>query len=70
MAPSQLQIKTNALGRLLKESNLYQKEVEEQQARVDNLKANSADEYEIKKAVGVNGFFYFLFKLTTNYVTD
>lgn len=51
MAPSQLQIKTNALGRLLKESNLYQKEADEQQARVDSLKANGADEYEIKKAV-------------------
>ncbi|KAF5100578.1 hypothetical protein D0Z00_001197 [Geotrichum galactomycetum] len=51
MAPSQLQIKTNALGRLLKESNLYQREADEQQVHVDNLKANSADEYEIKKAV-------------------
>ncbi|KAI9211500.1 hypothetical protein DS838_003594 [Geotrichum bryndzae] len=53
MAPSQLQIKTNALGRLLKESKLYQKEAEEQQVRVDKLKANSSDEYEIKKAVCV-----------------
>ncbi|CDO52443.1 hypothetical protein DV451_002282 [Geotrichum candidum] len=53
MAPSQLQIKTNALGRLLKESKLYQKEAEEQQVRVDKLKANSSDEYEIKKAVEV-----------------
>lgn len=51
MAPSQLQIKINALTRLVKESNLYEKETAEQQARVDTLKANNADEYEIKKAV-------------------
>ena len=51
MAPSQLQIKINALTRLVKESNLYEKETAEQQARVDALKANNADEYEIKKAV-------------------
>ena len=57
MAPSQLQSKTNALGRLLKESKLYQKEAEEQQVRVDKLKANSSDEYEIKKAVCVTSSF-------------
>lgn len=51
MAPSQLQIKINALGRLIKESKLYQKETDEQVVRVDDLKASDADEYEIKKAV-------------------
>lgn len=51
MAPSQLQIKINALDRLVKESNLYHKETEEQEARVADLKAQGADQYEIKKAV-------------------
>lgn len=48
---------------------MYQKEAEEQQVRVDNLKANSSDEYEIKKAVCVTSSFFILFKLTTNFLT-
>lgn len=51
MAPSQLQIKVNALGRLIKESKYYEKATEEQEALVASLKSGNSDEYEIKKAV-------------------
>lgn len=52
MAPTQLQIKTNALARLLKEEKLYHQEVEDTQKRIDQLKTDNGDEYEIKKMVG------------------
>lgn len=53
MAPSQLQIKTNALKRLLKEESLYQQEVTEQEKFVSQMQANNTDEYELKKQVQV-----------------
>ncbi|KAG5420541.1 RBL2 [Candida metapsilosis] len=53
MAPSQLQIKVNALKRLIKEEGLYQREVTEQEQHVNQMKANNADEYELKKQVEV-----------------
>ena len=37
--------------RLGKERNLYEKEVKEQEARVEAMKAEQKDEYEIKKQV-------------------
>ncbi|KAI5958806.1 RBL2 [Candida theae] len=53
MAPSQLQIKVSALKRLIKEKDMYQREVSEQEQYVNQLKANNGDEYELKKQVEV-----------------
>ncbi|CAN6607695.1 tubulin-specific chaperone A [Trichomonascus vanleenenianus] len=53
MAPSQLQIKINALSRLMKEESLYRREVEDQAKRIEQHKANNGDEYELKKMVEV-----------------
>ncbi|CAH2355572.1 tubulin-specific chaperone A [[Candida] railenensis] len=53
MAPSTLQIKVNALKRLLKEEKLYKNEVTEQEQFVEQMKANKADEYEVKKQIEV-----------------
>jgi tubulin-specific chaperone A len=49
MAPSQLQIKVNALKRLMKEQALYKKEAEADAKRVEQAKEEGKDEYEIKK---------------------
>lgn len=49
MAPTQLQIKVNALNRLMKEHKLYQREADEQKERVEKLKQENGDEYELKK---------------------
>lgn len=49
MAPSQLEIKVNALKRLIKEESLYTHEVEEQEKYVKQMEANQADKYELKK---------------------
>lgn len=54
MAPSQLQIKTNALSRLLKEEKLYHQEVDDISKKIDRMKADGSDEYEIKKMVYSN----------------
>lgn len=51
--PSQLQIKTNALKRLIKEEKLYKQEVVEQEQYVEQMKRNQADQYEIKKQIEV-----------------
>ena len=53
MAPTQLEIKVNALKRLLKEESLYAHEVEEQEKYVKQMEANQADEYELKKQIQV-----------------
>lgn len=53
MAPTQLEIKTKALGRLIKEESLYQNDLKEQEAHVESLKSGNADSYEIKKQVEV-----------------
>lgn len=53
MAPTQLEIKTKSLGRLIKEESLYQQELKEQESHVENLKTSNADSYEIKKQVEV-----------------
>jgi len=44
----QLKIKSGSVKRLLKEHNLYRKETEEQQRRVDKYIADGADEYDIR----------------------
>lgn len=53
MAPSQLQIKVNALKRLLKEESLYTHEVDEQEKYVKQMERSQADEYELKKQIEV-----------------
>lgn len=53
MPPSQLQVKVNALKRLIKEEKLYQQEVTEQEQYVKSMQLNNADEYEIKKQIEV-----------------
>ncbi|CCH42939.1 Tubulin-specific chaperone A [Wickerhamomyces ciferrii] len=53
MAPSQLEIKTKALGRLIKEESLYQDELKAQEAHVEQLKSSGADQYDLKKQVEV-----------------
>lgn len=49
MPPTTLQIKTNALSRLLKEQKLYRQEVLDQQKFVQQMISKNADEYEIRK---------------------
>lgn len=53
MAPSQVEIKTKALGRLLKEEQLYHQEQQEQEKVIATMKAQNADVYELKKQVEV-----------------
>lgn len=53
MAPSQLQIKVNALKRLTKEESMYKDDVEQQEKHIAQMKADNADEYEIRKQVEV-----------------
>lgn len=53
MAPSQLDIKTRALGRLIKEESLYHQELSEQERVVASMKQQQADPYELKKQVEV-----------------
>lgn len=49
MPPTPLEIKTKALQRLLKEHQLYEKEVLEQEEYLKQMKASDSDEYEIRK---------------------
>lgn len=53
MAPSPVQIKVNALKRLIKEETLYKQEVTEQESYVNQMRANKVDEYELKKQIEV-----------------
>jgi len=46
----QLKIKLGAMKRLSKEHGLYKKEVEEQKKKLDRLKAEKAEEWDIKNA--------------------
>ena len=46
-----LKIKTNSLSRLHKELEYYVKEKDKEQARVDRMKADSADPHDIRQAV-------------------
>lgn len=45
----ELMVKTKTLQRLMKEASYYKKEVEENQAKLDKMKADGKDEYDIKK---------------------
>lgn len=54
MAPSQLQIATSSLQRLLKEEASYYKEQEQQEARIAKLEKETGDEnheFQIKQEV-------------------
>ncbi|KAF8528312.1 tubulin binding cofactor A-domain-containing protein [Gautieria morchelliformis] len=44
----QLKIKSGSVKRILKEYNMYKKEAEDQQRRVDKYTADAADEWDIK----------------------
>jgi tubulin-specific chaperone A len=44
-----LQLKSNSVKRLLKECQMYDKEVLKLQAKYDELKLNGVDEYDINK---------------------
>ena len=46
----QLKIKTGSVNRLRKELNLYSKEREQEQQRVDKLKQSGADSHDIRHA--------------------
>lgn len=45
----QLKIKTGVVKRLAKEKTVYEKEAEEQRARIEKFKRDGKDEYEIRK---------------------
>jgi len=47
----QLKIKIGSLKRLHKEYLSYEKEVEKQSAKIEQMEANNADIYDIKKQV-------------------
>lgn len=49
MAPTQLQIKTKAYERLVKERSLYIKDVEEQKKSLEEKRDYGSDVYETKK---------------------
>ncbi|GEQ66528.1 hypothetical protein JCM33374_g191 [Metschnikowia sp. JCM 33374] len=49
MPPSQLQIQLKALERLIKEKNLYSRDAENESIRLQEMKAEMVDVYEIKK---------------------
>ncbi|XP_067057317.1 tubulin-specific chaperone A-like isoform X2 [Acropora muricata] len=49
----QLHIKTGVLKRLSKEKVMYEKEVVDQSAKIDKMKAENKDEHDIKKQIEV-----------------
>ena len=49
MSPTPLEIKTKAVQRLLKEEQLYLKDISEQEEQLQQMRASDTDEYEIKK---------------------
>lgn len=57
MAPSQVQIATSALQRLMKEEKSYYKELEQQQTRISKLEKGEGgdsegnEEYQLKQEV-------------------
>ena len=44
-------LKNNIFSRLAKEKQMYEKEVKDQSAKVEKMKADEKDEYDIKKQV-------------------
>ncbi|XP_064391261.1 tubulin-specific chaperone A-like [Halichondria panicea] len=49
MAERQLKIKTGVVKRLFKEKQMYEKEVVDQEEKVEKMKVDGKDEYDIKK---------------------
>merc|ERR1712189_47650 len=49
----QIKIKTGVVKRLSKEKNMYEKEVKDQDAKVENMKAAGKNEHDIKKQIEV-----------------
>ncbi|XP_065060145.1 tubulin-specific chaperone A-like [Rhopilema esculentum] len=49
----QIKIKTGVVKRLGKEKGLYGKEVKEQEEKIEKMKAEQKDEYDIKKQIEV-----------------
>ena len=47
----QLRIKTGSVKRLHKELGMYSQELERETARVEKMKADGVDEYDVKQAV-------------------
>lgn len=45
----QLKIKTGVVKRLAKEKTVYEREAEQQKARIEKYKADGKDEYEVRK---------------------
>eukprot|EP00128_Syssomonas_multiformis_P007742 Colp12_sorted_trinity150504_noHs@33501 len=52
-ALKQLKIKTGVVKRIAKEEQMYEKEVAQQEARIEKMKAEGKDEYDIKKQIEV-----------------
>lgn len=50
-AQKELKVKSGVVKRLAKELAAYKKEYEHQQSRIDKMKAENADSYDIKKQV-------------------
>lgn len=50
----QLKIKAGSVRRLKKELVMYEKELEKEQGRVDKMKQDNADPYDLKHAVRLN----------------
>lgn len=53
-ALKQLKIKTNSLKRVHKELKMYESEKSKEEQRVAKLKAEMADEFDIKQAVSAS----------------
>lgn len=49
MAPTATQIKINALSRLVKEEGLYRKEAQDIKDKIELMKKENSDPYDIKK---------------------
>ncbi|CAL9682309.1 unnamed protein product [Knipowitschia caucasica] len=49
----QIKIKTGVVKRLVKEEAMYRKEAQQQEQKVERMKAEAGDEYVIKKQVEV-----------------
>ncbi|XP_013411497.1 tubulin-specific chaperone A [Lingula anatina] len=49
----QIKIKTGVVKRLAKEKTMYEKEAVQQEEKIEKMKAENADEYDIKKQTEV-----------------
>ena len=49
-----LKIKTNVVKRIMKEKTTYEKEVKQNEDRIEKMKNEGRDEYDIKKMVRIS----------------